>query len=297
MYTDYNDHLDERIVADILDSENPRDSFVDLLCECWEETEWQHISDLREDVIKHLEQAYPDDEIDDSEVIDWLGELVCFDIPYKHYFQQDVNVNIMLDTGDMNSDFTRTNIYPAYHGQKGDALNDCSGLVWLTKQQGYAKSEIRKVLYKDEGSENKFLQSIYDELANAASHMNTLTFLVSMTLEEAMQITELVNAQDRNGRIYAPVSSRPNCGYIVLGENTMCGLFDPWSGGGSVMEIALEKPVKIPCKYVYRMQIDNGKSVGGDYTVGDVYGMCGSAWKATLTEINVPKKLKNGVAA
>jgi hypothetical protein len=296
MYADYNDKLSGGDIAGILGSKAPRKAFVDLICGFWDDAEWQYVSDLREKAIKHLEEAFPDEEIDDSEVIDWLDELAYFEIPFGHYLKQSVDINIMLDTGDMNYDFTLSNIYPAYCGEKGAALDDKSGLVWLIKQQGHSKQGIRGVLYGKEKTQNAFLASVYDELVNVASHINVMTFLVSMTLDEAIQVAELANAQDRNGRIYSPVSSRPDCGCIVLGEDTMCGLFNPWSGGGSLLEIKLDKPVKIPCKYIYRVQADDGRSTSGDCSVGDVYGMCGSAWKETLMEISVPKELKDRVA-
>ena len=97
-----------------------------------------------------------------------------------------------------------------------------------------------------------------------------------------------VRLQDRNGHFY-DARKNPYCGYITLGKDTMCGLFDPWDGGGSVLEIQLEKEVRIPIRYIWAALPDGcGR---GRYDVGDVYGMCASAWQDTLLKIVSPKNI------
>ena len=98
----------------------------------------------------------------------------------------------------------------------------------------------------------------------------------------------------QDGRKYDP-KEYPNCGYIVLDKRTMCGLYDPWGGGGSVLEVQLEKDVRIPIKYIWQAIPDEAKGHG--YQVGDVYGMCGSAWQETLKEMHFTKKMKEELIA
>lgn len=62
----------------------------------------------------------------------------------------------------------------------------------------------------------------------------------------------------------------------------MCGLYDPWSGGGSVLEIELDKDVKLPIKYTI-FCVEGCKMHG--YDIDEVYGLIGSCWKETIKEI------------
>lgn len=132
-----------------------------------------------------------------------------------------------------------------------------------------------------------FLQSMRVELANLASAMSTVTFLVEMTLKELMELNRLVRLQDREGRHYDS-RKNPYCGYIVLDKNTETGLYDPWHGGGSCFEIELEKDVRLPVKYI-RSALPDG---GDGYSVEEVYGMCGSAWQqGGIKTIHAPVKM------
>ena len=65
----------------------------------------------------------------------------------------------------------------------------------------------------------------------------------------------------------------------------MCGLFDVWSGGGSLLEIELDKDVVLPIKCIWHAEIETGKSEYG-YSVNSVYGLVGSAWDGTVKEIH-----------
>ena len=119
-------------------------------------------------------------------------------------------------------------------------------MAWLAKTQGYTKGKLWRALQDGDMSDPKgFLQSMRVEVANIASHMNTLTFLVELTLEQLIELNRLVKLQ-----------------------------YDPWGGGGSVFEIELEKDVRLPIRYI-RSALPDG---GDGYGIGDVYGMCYSAW-------------------
>ena len=124
------------------------------------------------------------------------------------------------------------------------------------------------------------------EVANIASHMNTVTFLVEMSLSDLMELNRLIRLQDRNGHFYDS-RKNPYCGYIILEKDTVTGLYDPWQGGGSVFEIQLERDVKLPVKYI-RSALPDG---GDGYAVESVYGMCGSAWtQGGVKMIHAPLK-------
>lgn len=131
-------------------------------------------------------------------------------------------------------------------------------------------------------NEDKFIESCIQEFENLPSHMGTVTFLVKMNLFHLFNLMELQKKEyDEKGK-YDPRKNEISKSYIVLGKETMCGLYNPWDGSGSVLEIELDKDVKLPIKYCV-FCVDGCKMYG--YDVGDVYGMMNSAWKETLKEI------------
>ena len=72
-----------------------------------------------------------------TEMSDFLYETYSFYYPEEH-FNKSVKVNIMLDTGNMNYDFTRDNVLN-WDGQwSGGEFDKESSLLWLAKQQGKA---------------------------------------------------------------------------------------------------------------------------------------------------------------
>lgn len=65
----------------------------------------------------------------------------------------------------------------------------------------------------------------------------------------------------------------------------MCGLFDYYNGGGSVLELDLEKDVKISEKNIYMIQVERVKPCRG-YSVDEVYGLTGSCWKEDILKFH-----------
>ena len=145
-----------------------------------------------------------------------------------------------------------------------------SGIVWLAKQQGYTLEELVKILKSDCVEEPKaFLEIVQQEVDNGYG-CEALTFCVKMTLGQAIALKE-------------KMKSNPN-GSIVLDKRVECGLFDPWEGGGSVLEIACEKDVEIPFKNIWKFYIDEKRSNRYD-SIHNVYGTDSSIWRDCLKEI------------
>ena len=131
--------------------------------------------------------------------------------------------------------------------------------MWLVKQQGHTVEELKDAL--ENGTDNKFLKSVCNEIYNATSSLNCLVFLCEATLKQLMSFT-------------------PEC-TITINKCYSCGLFDAVNGGGSILEIELEKPVVIPGNYVGEFTVDEGSRYG--YGVDDVYGLTGEAYEADIT--------------
>ncbi len=293
IYADYRDEMQDSSAIEILQSENPYLTFWEKMNEWYFDYENQLRDELDGSVEKKLtEEGWPycggfSDEEKEA-FSDLMMDLVYFSLPEDHYLGQSFNVPIMVDTGDGNYDYTLNSVYPCWYGRYEDRLDDKASIVWLARQQGYTKTQLWKALRDgDVESPKGFLESMRQEIANVCSSMETLTFLVKMTLRDLIELNRLIKLQDRNGRNY-DARKNPYCGYIVLGKTVMAGLFDPWNGGGSVLEIELEKDVRLPIKFI-RSALPDGAD---GYGVDSVYGLCGSAWtQGEVTKIHCPKAL------
>lgn len=291
IYADYRDEMDSKTAGEICGSDNPLLTLWDRLHEWYFMAELQYRSDLENEIREKLESddgPYPDGLGDaEDEFESAIEELVCWTYPEDHFLKQEFFVNIMLDTGDGNYDYTLNSAYPCWYGQYDARLDEKSSLLWLARQQGYTKTQLWKALRKGDMADPKgFLDSCRVELANLPSHMAATTFLVRMTLRELIELNRCIKLQDRNGHFY-DATENPYCGYVILGKETMTGLFDPWAGGGSVLEIELEKDVRIPIRYI-RSALPDGCD---GYSVESVYDICRSAWQNSVKKIHAPNNI------
>ena len=294
IYADYRDEMDDKTAAKICESADPYLALVEKLEEWYFEAEGYSRNELEKEIRQALtdpDGPYPDGlgDAEEERLNDAITDLAYWVYPEDHFLKQEFCVNIMLDTGDGNHDFTLNSPYPCWCGDYSARLDEKSSLLWLARQQGYTKTRLWRALREGDMRDPKgFLESCRVECANLPSNMAAMTFLVKMTLEDLIALNRCVRLQDRNGHFY-DATKNPYCGYILLGKDTMCGLFDPWSGGGSVLEIQLERDVKIPIRFIWSA-LPDGYGYGG-YGVGDVYGICGSAWQDTLVKITMPKNI------
>lgn len=276
-YVDYRDKFPEKAISRILRADNPRDCFYNIIfdfnCDDW---------DYETEFFDGLAKLCNENNIDEDEAKDVVFENFQWTYP-EDFLNPEFNAVIQLDTGDGNYDFTMHNILN-YAKDDGycDGLEKIAGLHWLAKQQGrlgLLKKEIESSRYSDEKcSESPFVESSIAELENLYTNMSAVTFLVKMHLMDAINILQKIRENIDNFNPYQPLDTS-GCpfGYIVLSKDTVTGLYDSWQGGGSLMEIKLEKDVKIPIHLINSIDTDN------DFQ--DVNGMIGECWKETLLKI------------
>ena len=293
IYADYRDEMGDKTAIKISRSEYPMQTFWEHLDEWYQDYQWELGDELEKEVRAKLtatDGPYPEglSNEDDARMLDTLHNLVYFKLPDEHFMKQSFHVNIMVDTGDGNVDYTLNSAYPCWYGKCGEPIDPKAGIAWLAKTQGYTRGRLKRALQEGDMAEPKgFLQSMRVELANLSSAMSTVTFLVELTLEQLIELNRLIRLQDRNG-VHYDARENPYCGYIIIDKSTETGLYDPWNGGGSVFEIQLEKDVKLPIKYI-RSALPDG---GDGHSVGSVYGMCGSAWtRGGVKTIHAPVKM------
>lgn len=260
IYVDYRDGLNDDNIKDIIEADNKMDAFYDTLdqyvteCIIYEENEFMRIMGNNWD-----EETYGEFYEYEDFIRDWMFDNVYFNFPYDHYLKDTIQVNLVVDTGDGNYDYTLNN-FLSYNASEDEykEIEEESSILWLVKQQGYTKEDLIKQI--EEGTDSKFLQSVEQELIDCVSHMNALTFFVSMTIKEFI---ELENAEK-----------------IVLTNGTNAGLMDYWNGAGSLLGIDLEKPVELDMELV-SPHVDGHRGYG----VNDVYGMSSDFWKDSVEKI------------
>lgn len=297
IYCDYQDELSNADIKGILQSENPWGAFNELLCE-WESdyTIDYGINEILKKIKANISEAENKIFENNFELFDnFIRENFYFYYPTEH-FNKRVKVNIMLDTGNMNYDFASDNVLNWY-GRYGNGYFDKeSSLLWLAKQQckanllkksikeSWVKWENDEQAYKETtGCKDKFVISAMQELANFGSNMGTMVFLVEMKLFDLFNIMEAMQKESDLNNAYE-LENRKGNGYIILDKSTMCGLFDFYQGGGSLLEIECERDIEIPIKCIYDAVVDGTKIYG--YDIDEVYGLVDSCWRDTLKEIH-----------
>ena len=273
---DYRDEIEDSIAQKILDNVSPRDTLIERLWDRYQEQEWDIIDNLVDDFKekvdpKLLEDAniIEDGNIDDYMIRDIIMDTIYVDYPVDWAEDQEFCFNIIVSNGDDNYDFW-LNEHIVDEDGKVDENAEKAGLVWLTKQQGYTLEELIKILKNGDIEKPKtFLETVLQEVANGYG-CEALTFCVKMTLGQAIALKE-------------QMESNPN-GSIVIDKKAECGLFDPWQGGGSVLEIACEKDVEIPFENIWKFYIDARRSNRYD-SIHNVYGTDSSLWRDCLKEI------------
>lgn len=290
IYANYDDEMSVEEAIEICMSHDPETALYEKLEEWYCEVEMQYRKDIEEKLKAYLESEdgrCPNGmtEEEKNAFYDILNEWIYIKYPVDHYLDQEFYVDIMLDTGDGNYDYTLNSVYPCYYGRYEDRIDENSSLLWLARQQGYTKTQLWNALRDEENKYKGFLKSCEIELINLPSHMSTVTFLVKMTLRDLIKLNQGVQLQDRDGILY-DAKKKPYCGYIILDKDTTTGLFDPWYGGGSLFEIKLEKDVRLPIRFIRSALPDNNRD---GYSVDNVYAMCESAWDAEVKKIHLPK--------
>ena len=273
---DYRDEIEDSIAQEILDNISPRDTLIERLWDRYQEQEWDIIDNLVDDFKEKVDPELLEDaniiedgNLDDEDIRDEIMDIIYVDYPVDWAEDQEFCFNIIVSNGDDNYDFW-LNEHIVDEDGKVDENAEKAGLVWLVKQQGYTLEELVKILKNGDIEKPKtFLETVLQEIANGYG-CEALTFCVKMTLGQAIALKE-------------QMESNPN-GSIVIDKRATCGLFDMWSGGGSILDICCEKDVEIPFENIWKLYIDERRSNRYD-SIHSVYGTDSSLWKDYLKEI------------
>lgn len=288
IYTDYDDQLSDNTVKEMLNSENPMEHLEDLLSYwAWDYKYDYALPELKKTIYAELGE----DGLDDLD--DWLEENVFYYYDTND-FDRNIHAYIMVDTGDKNYDFSCHNCMNTWDGSY--ELDKISSLYWLAKQQRKAdklNSELKKIRKLDNNgghhvvTDDKFVRSCIEELNNQTSCMSALTFLLDIPLFDYLKIKQMIEAEKEYNKSYY-ADERTGTGYIVLDKSVESGLFNTWSGGGSMFGIELEKDVKLPIKYIFDICMDGIREYG--YDPNEVYGFYEGVWRNAVKEMHPMKE-------
>lgn len=212
--------------------------------------------------------------------------------------KKKISVNIGMDTGDINYDYAANTVYPAYDPQYNlEEVADDASIVWLTRQQGHKIGELYFALdhIKHESGRirTEFMKSIAKEVWHVSGTSNQLFFFASMSVYDMLLLNAL--------RVWSDVT-RHWGGYLLLDEDVAVGLFDSSVGGRSLLDIRLEKEIKVPMKYIaeiypnhsYRYDINSERL----YPLSKIFSQpdcdtCDNYWyDDMITYVSFPKKFR-----
>jgi hypothetical protein len=266
-YADYRDEVSVDRIPSYLEYDYPVDGVYEDLFESYVHYDGEIKAQINQATEAEIRDSLTGEQLGklefdydlENEIAGYLDEHLYFEYPVDHYLNQDVYVNLTVDTGDGNHDFTLNEL--------GDdqTLHEESSLLWLIRQQGFKPQELYAYQAGQLPGASEFIKSVAEEIDNNPSSMGMLTFLLKLTLRELLEF----HSKGREKKI------------LTIEPGTTCGLFNPYSGGGSMLGIQLAKPVRISEDLV-QIRPDSKDYFG--YTVEEVYGMCRSAWTDTLLE-------------
>lgn len=306
-YRDTNEFLLQTAYDNRDNAENILPSLTDEIQTAWEET----VSDAAYDIL--LEAGFdPGDDAFDSQR-EWFYEAFSIDPPVEDYLGQDMKVNIMLSTpldrkeddstlfmlkealahftgaGRLSRDL-EANIHS--QAEADEIIHQDSMVKRLVEQQGYTMDDLSAVAkdyfhdfygyygnpesfsFTDENGEknpydkrfemftathSKFLSTVCQELDNMGYSFGVVTVLANMSMND-----------------YAKMLQQGS--EVTMPKGSMIGVFAPWNGSGSVLEIELDKDFTFKREDIFDVQIEGVKPDQG-YTVDQTYGLVSSAWQ------------------
>ncbi|MBQ3423329.1 MAG: hypothetical protein IJH34_17115, partial [Romboutsia sp.] len=199
-------------------SESGEDAVYDYIDSCYFNSEIDE-NDYILDVIK---SKFTDKELEEYEdyINDFVVDNIGFVFPKEFIWDSEVLVNITI-TGynDYDYDFSHNTFYKDDNGDS----RLCNGAIkWLIEQQGYNVNDFEKELnIVDMPFTNEFFSSVYNEILNTTTSLNSLVVSTKMTLKELIDLKKS--------------HSNSNFKTLKVGKNCDIGLVDFWQGAGSVL--------------------------------------------------------------
>lgn len=283
--TDYNDELRDDQISKLLDKKHPKEAFYDLINELYIETEYDIYQDLWKEFINDniFTESQKDFLENNEEVLkDYLRDKLLLNYPYDHYLEQTVNCDIVIDNGDQDAEFCRHDCYPNYIANDNihSNLSRESGMMLIANLQGYSNKQFKNIyrqyalsrMYDKQAKQKQleekypFITSCYNEIWECPTSQSCFVICINISLED------LINWHENKEDVHIP-------------KDIICtGLYNYWSGGGSLLEITLEKNIVIPKEKIAYLLPDEAwhtsqhQGILFGYSIQNCYGLEYDAW-------------------
>ena len=261
--TIYTDYKDLEYAKTLAAKSETMDDFYDGLYDSYREAIYEMYLEKTKEIAKIFNIAKEDED----ELFDIIMEHYYVEPDYQAFLDQKIRVNIMLNCyNDKNLDYGGDGWYRWLMNSQGYKKSDFPELTKCV-QYGY-NGEAWNSSFMEGETNDEFIESLKGEIRNFYyDYTRTLTFLTKMTVRDYFKIKE------------------HNFRSILLPRDIEFGLYNPWSGAGSLLDIHLNKCIKLTDRVVNvnYLQIEGvDKKYNNGYTVDEVYGLVSSCWKPII---------------
>lgn len=260
-FVDYDANLHKSTIAEIFESEHPLDTFYEII-DGWD---WFEQDEAELDSFIKYHTSLNDDAVEEyrDQIDTMILDNIAFTIDYNH-FNETIGVDVYLKGI---SEEALLSIEPTDEtDDEGNQINTVVGVApcikKLLKTQGYTAKEFID-FYNKGDSDNKFFNSLKNEIDNSTYNYGEIVFLGQA------ELLDVAKAIEDGGEIEIP-------------ETSVCGITESGNGSGSMLEIKLEKPIK----GTIGKDFDIFYKDGYHYNVDEIFGLVYSCWDAKL-KINV----------
>ena len=251
-YVDYNDEFPKRAISEILESENPLETYDEQVFEwdtCSEDWSYQN------DFWKELEEFCESNGFDFDEAKDVVYSNFYWCYP-DTFLNPTVDISLRINCGDMNYDYACHNqlsyAKDMYHF--GSELDEKAGLYFLAKSQKKltALKKAIKDVYNNKINasdiEDNFVRTSVEELENLTGTIAPLQIIVKMPLLDAINLQAKINSMPDEEQYYPGRIEGTPYGYVTIPKTAICGFNSYYAS--SLMGITLEKDVVIPVQFI-----------------------------------------------
>lgn len=240
-----------------------KDEFIDNIMDAYSDSESYYVDSFIDEFRNSLNDRYKDyfdNHIDDLryDLQDLVYDYMDIEYPIESFLNDEIKINI----------FWRSDVSSGYDDEWLPFLLHSQG--YLCKDHPYLKKMLNSLhvyhkehpskkelkQYDDDYKNSVFFKSLIDEIENCyLDSPRDLCFIASISIRDYFNLLEKNKT-------------------FTINKDVVCGLVDYYNGGGSILNIALERDIKVNTSDIHILIEGIHK-----YSVNDIYGLCSSEYK------------------
>jgi hypothetical protein len=284
-YVNYNDNLDEhtKLIQKCIDNKNA-DALYEAIDKWYSESPFYEFESLDKELISDICSKFEIEEEEAEEIIEEYRDEIN-----NHYYSVDDSTVLKDLVRNSSSLEVRIPLYSnydcinshhfeggysyreSYFGDMVDVLNLNPAKVkkLLVENDVAVYGSFPNYKYRD-GKELVSYADFWQELENSSCGANLLVFTGLLDIQTLI---------DNNFELKE----------VTIPKGNYCGLFSDTFGGGSVLEMALQRDFTIKLEVPRKKNLTKYDSFSllidetNGYSINEVYGMCRSFWKNEIT--------------